>query len=92
MGEVNGNLGTEIKSLSTRFESAGFSSVINNNMSAWLKIHAVFVSSIATAIWKENGDSIRLGNNRDSIKIMAKSIREGFYAFLALNIPVRTLI
>jgi hypothetical protein len=36
---------------------------VSENMNAWLKTHAVFMSCIAAAIIKENGDSIQLSKN-----------------------------
>ena len=61
-------------------------------MDAWLKTHAVFVACVAAAIIKENGDSLQLGKNRDSVKMMVKSIHEGFVACKRLECPLRQLI
>ncbi|ETZ21970.1 ketopantoate reductase family protein [Pedobacter sp. V48] len=88
IGEVNGKSRIEIKNLKSLFISAGFPADINDNMSAWLKTHAVFVCCVAAAIGKENGDICRLGNSWESVKTMVKSIREGFRACSVLNIPV----
>ena len=57
-------------------------------MEAWLKIHAVFIACTAAAIIKENGDSVQLGKNRNSVKILVKSIREGFIACKKLGMPI----
>jgi 2-dehydropantoate 2-reductase len=88
IGEINGETSVRIKEIKTLFESAGFKVAISANMEAWLKIHAVFVACIAAAIIKENGDSIQLGKKRSSVKIMVKSIREGFTACKTLGMPI----
>jgi 2-dehydropantoate 2-reductase len=88
IGEINGETSVCIKEIKDFFERAGFETVISDNMEAWLKTHAVFVTCASAAIIKENGDSVQLGKNRNSVKIMVKSIREGFTACKKLGIPI----
>ena len=88
VGEINGKPSLHIRPIETLFESAGFKVSVNDNMEAWLKIHAVFVSCVAAAIIKENGDSVQLGKKRSSVKMMVKSIREGFTACKTLGMPI----
>jgi len=88
VGEINGKPSLHIRPIETLFESAEFKVFVNDNMEAWLKIHAVFVSCVAAAIIKENGDSIQLGKKRSSVKMMVKSIREGFKACKTLGMPI----
>ena len=61
---------------------------ISKNMQAWLKIHAVFIACVSAAIIKENGDSIQLGRNRESVQIMVKSIKEGFAACKKIGLRI----
>ena len=88
IGEINGETSVLIKKIKTLFESAGFKVAISNNMQAWLKTHAVFVACVSAAIIQENGDSIQLGKKRSSVKMMVKSIREGFIACKTLGMPI----
>jgi 2-dehydropantoate 2-reductase len=88
IGEINGETSALIKEIRTLFESAGFKVEINANMQAWLKTHAIFVVCIAAQIIKEDGNSVQLGKNRRSVKIMVESIREGFTACKKLGIPI----
>jgi 2-dehydropantoate 2-reductase len=88
IGEINGKISVRIKEIKALFESAGFEVAISDNMEAWLKTHAVFVACIAAAIIKENGDSVQLGKKRSSVKMMVKSIREGFTACKSLGMPI----
>lgn len=65
-----------------------FKVAVSANIEAWLKTHAVFLSCIAAAISKENGNTVQLGKNRSSVKMMVQSIREGFVACKALGMPI----
>ena len=88
VGEINGKPSLHIRPIETLFESAGFKVAISNNMQAWLKTHAVFIACVSAAIIQENGDSIQLGKKRSSVKMMVKSIREGFKACKTLGMPI----
>jgi 2-dehydropantoate 2-reductase len=88
IGEIDGGISIQIKAIKSLFESAGFNVSISDNMDAWLKTHAVFVACIAAAIIKENGDSVQLGKKRSSVKMMVKSIKEGFTACRRLGMPI----
>ena len=88
IGKKDGEKSETIKTLKSLFEAAGFSVDISSNMQAWLITHAVFVACVSAAIIKENGDSIQLGKNKNSMRLMVKSIKEGFRALINLDIPV----
>jgi len=88
IGELNGEVSAYIKEIKENLETAGFEVETSSDMQAWLKIHAVFVSCISAAISLENGDSIQLGKNRSSVKMMVESIREAFAACKALGLPI----
>lgn len=88
IGEINGKTSAYIKEIQEIFEKAGFNVEVSANMQAWLKTHAVFVASTSAAIVLENGDSVQLGKNRNSVRIMVESIKEGFTACKALGLPI----
>ena len=88
IGELDGKISAHIKQIKKIFEEAGFKTTISNNIQDWLKIHAVFISCLSAAIILENGDSIQLGKKRGSIKIMVKSVREGFIACKSIGITI----
>lgn len=88
IGEINGEKTARIKNIKALLENTGFEVSINNNMQAWLKTHAVFIACISAAIIKENGDSTQLGKNKSTIRLMVKSIEEGFKALKALGITI----
>ena len=88
LGEVEGKNSGYLDKIKTILENAKFEVEICNNMQAWLKTHAVFISCIAAAIIAANGDSVQLSRKRSSVLAMVRSIREGFFACRALGMPV----
>ncbi|MDQ2753394.1 MAG: hypothetical protein M3R72_10275 [Bacteroidota bacterium] len=88
IGEMDGKISNETKGIKALFETANFETDISLNMQAWLKTHAVFVACVSASIIKENGSSIQLGKNKNSIQKMIKAIREGFSACKNLGLPL----
>jgi len=88
IGETNREKPETIKKLKSLFEAAGFNVDVNDNIQAWLKTHAVFMACVSAAIIKENGNSTRLGKNKNTVKLMVQSIKEGFKALKALGISI----
>ncbi len=88
IGEVDGQLTPRIQEIATLFRQAGFSVALSQDMQAWLKTHAIFVSCISAALAMEGGDSVRLGHNRKSVVMLVQAIHEGFTALQALGVPI----
>ncbi|MGH2644585.1 MAG: ketopantoate reductase family protein, partial [Chitinophagaceae bacterium] len=88
IGDIDGNITNLTRDIKRNLEHAGFKVALSTNMQAWLKTHAVFVACIAAAIMKENGSSIKLGKNRNSVQMVVKSINEGFRACEKLGMPI----
>ena len=89
IGEINGQKSSCIQEIKTILETANFTVDISDNMPAWLKVHAVFISCMTAAIMQENGDSRQLSKKRVAVSVMVNSIREGFSACKALGMPIR---
>jgi len=88
IGELNSETSEPVNEIKRLLEKSEFEVAVTADMEGWLKTHAVFVTCVSAAIIKENGDSIQLGKKRSSIKIMVKSIREGFNAIKSLSIAI----
>ncbi|MEO5967035.1 MAG: 2-dehydropantoate 2-reductase N-terminal domain-containing protein, partial [Ferruginibacter sp.] len=88
IGTIDGNITNLVTDIKSHLSKAGFTVDISKNMQAWLKIHAVFIACVSAAIIKENGDSVQLGKNRESVQIMVKSIKEGFAACKNMGIRI----
>jgi len=91
IGEINGQKTTCIKEIRTILENAHFTVDISDDMPAWLKTHAVFISCMTAAIMQENGDSTQLSKKRRSVSAMVNSIREGFSACKATGLTIRPM-
>lgn len=89
IGEITVKKSTHLKEIKTILESAHFPVNVCDDMPAWLKTHAVFISCMTAAIMQANGNSVRLGNNRSAVRHLIFSIREGFSACMALRMPIR---
>ena len=88
-GEIGGKITNQLKEIKDIFEKAGFEVVIPENMHAWLKTHAVFISCMTAAIIQAGGDSIRLSKDRYAVRSLVSSIREGFVACKAAGMPIQ---
>jgi 2-dehydropantoate 2-reductase len=88
IGEIDGVKSEFISNLKSLFQRAGFKTEISSKMQDWLKTHAIFISCITASIINANGDSVKLANDKSSIRTMVQSINEGFTALESLNISI----
>jgi 2-dehydropantoate 2-reductase len=88
IGEITGERSVCIREIKALFERAGLKIAVGADMEAWLKIHAVFIACLSAAIINENGDPLQLSKKRSSVKVMIRSIRQGFKACQILGMPI----
>lgn len=88
LGDFDGAISETTNRLKDIFEKGNFRVAIENQMKTWLIIHSVFISSVSAAIALENGSSVQLGNNKQKIKQMIQSVREGFIACENMGLPI----
>jgi ketopantoate reductase len=67
-------------------EGRGFGVQRVADMSGWLAYHAVFVASIASALYRCGTDPRRLASEREQLKLMCAAITEGFRALRAKGV------
>ena len=89
IGNIHGETNDLVQKIKAILKQAGFKVELSDNMEAWLKIHAVFMTCVSAAIIKEKGDSIQLGKNKRSVQIMVKSVNEGFKACEKLGLSIQ---
>jgi ketopantoate reductase len=72
-----------LNELQQALEGRGFSVQRVADMSGWLAYHAVFVASIASALYRCGTDPQRLASDREQLKLMCAAITDGFLALRA---------
>ncbi len=88
IGELDGSRSERVEEFAEMFETAGFPAAICPDMDAWLKTHVAEVVPTANALNRAGGDRMTLGEDRETLRLMVRAIREGFRVLRALGVPV----
>jgi 2-dehydropantoate 2-reductase len=88
LGELNGTLSKRLMTIREVIGRAGFPVAISQHIDAWLKAHVVFIISVVGALYLAGGDSYRLANTPNAVRLMVQSIREGFQELQRQGIPI----
>ena len=88
LGELDGKRTPRLRRLVETFRQCGFPTTTSRDMDAWLKAHAFFVTAISGAIYIAGGDCRRLSEDKATVALMAKGVREGYSAVRALGLSV----
>jgi 2-dehydropantoate 2-reductase len=72
------------------FEAAlsdrGFDVTRTVDMDGWLLCHAVFVASIAAALYRHAGDPVALADDTPLVRLMCRAIEEGFRSLRRIGV------
>jgi 2-dehydropantoate 2-reductase len=88
LGELDGKRTPRLRRLVETFRQCGFPTTTSRDMDAWLKAHAFFVTAVSGAIYIAGGDCHRLSEDKATVALMAKGVREGYAAVRALGLNV----
>jgi 2-dehydropantoate 2-reductase len=88
LGEFDGKRTPRLRRLVETFRQCGFPTTTSRDMDAWLKAHAFFVTAVSGAIYIAGGDCRRLSEDKATVALMAKGVREGYSAVRALGLSV----
>ena len=96
LGELGGPRTARLHELAEAFRASGFPTTTSRDMDAWLKAHAFFVTAVSGAIYLAGGDCQRLSEDKATVTLMVKGVREGYSAVRALGqsvapFPLRVL-
>ncbi len=83
VGEMDGSHSDRLNKVVNIFKSAGFPVKVSSNMDCWQKSHIAMISPMSNAIYYTQGDNYSVSKNKDAIRIMNLSIKEGL-TFLKL--------
>lgn len=87
IGELDGRRSVRIVELAGAFEAAGFPTSVCPNMDAWLKTHVAKILPSVCALYRA-GDIKRLATDDESLRLLVRSIREGFEVLKAMGVPI----
>jgi 2-dehydropantoate 2-reductase len=85
LGEFDGRCTVRLREIAKAFRDAGLPTKICNDMDAWLKTHAFFVTAMCGAIYLAGGDCRRLSTDSAALSLMTNGVREGFAVVRALG-------
>ena len=88
LGELDGRRTARLRELVETFRQSGFRTTMSREMDAWLKAHAFFVTAVSGAIYIAGGDCHRLSEDKATVMLMAKGVREGYSTVRALGLSV----
>lgn len=88
LGELNGHASPRAQSLATALSKAGFNVDISNNMDAWQRYHAAYISAFFLGIAKAGGDVDRFLATPDLQKTVFLAIKESFAMLERAGFPV----
>ncbi len=91
LGELSGRRTPRLQEVAHMFRQSGLPTKISNDMDAWLKTHAFFVTAVCGAIYLAGGVCRRLSENDATLSLMVRGVREGFTAVHALGLTVTPL-
>lgn len=88
IGEIDGTVSARLRVIGECLRSAGFPVTCCANMDAWLKTHAMEIVPTACALYMAEGDSQRLAQSPDVLRLLIRAIREGYRVLHERGVPV----
>lgn len=85
IGSVRGQPREAVEQIAKLFPSAGFTVDVVADMEAWLLSHAVLITALCGALYRNAGVSKALARDRSSLNDMIKALQEGFAVVSALG-------
>jgi 2-dehydropantoate 2-reductase len=77
LGEIDGAVSARVQQISEVLRTAGFPVAISQNMDAWLKTHAMFVTAVCGALYCAGADNRQLAQSTETLALFADGVREG---------------
>jgi 2-dehydropantoate 2-reductase len=87
LGEVEGPPTPCIQEIASTLRECGFNVALSQNMDAWLKTHAVFVTAVCGALYCAGADNYELARSPEIMILFVKGVREGLKSLRALGLP-----
>ena len=88
VGELDGKISDRLKKIENEFTNSGIKVDLSENIDAWLKTHAAFISPLAMGSYAARHRNIRLGDDIKLVDLSLKGFKENIKALNDLNIPI----
>ena len=88
VGELDGNISDRLKNIEEVFTKSGIEVNLSENIDAWLKTHASFISPLAMGSYAAKERNSTLGKDNDLLRLSIRGIRENIKALKELDIPI----
>jgi len=88
IGELDGSKSARIVAIASALRGAGFPVSVSKNMDAWLKTHVAKVLPTVCALYQAGGKPEQLARSDEALRLMLRSIREGFQVLRANGVPI----
>ncbi len=88
IGELDGSKSARVVGIASALEAAGFPVSLCTNMDAWLKTHVAEILPTVCAFYRAGGDPKQLARSREELRLMLRSIREGYQVLRANGVPI----
>jgi 2-dehydropantoate 2-reductase len=87
LGEIEGPPTPRIREIAAMLKKSRFNVALSQNMDAWLKTHAVFVTAVCGALYCAGADNYELARSSEIMVLFVKGVREGLKSLQALGLP-----
>jgi len=88
IGELDGSKSARIVAIASALRAAGFPVSVCTNMDAWLKTHVAKILPTVCALFRAGGEPEQLARSDEALRLMIRSIREGFQVLRANGVPI----
>lgn len=88
VGELDGKISDRLKIIENEFTNSGIKVDLSENIDAWLKTHAAFISPLAMGSYAARYRNIRLGDDIELVNLALKGFKENIKALIDLSVPI----
>jgi len=88
IGELDGSKSARIVAIASALRAAGFPVSVCTNMDAWLKTHVAEILPTVCALYRAGGEPEQLASSDEALRLMLRSIREGYQVLRANGVPI----
>lgn len=88
VGELDCVISERLKKIEKVFEESGIKVDLSENIDAWLKTHAAFISPLAMGSFAARNRNTKLGKEKELVVLALKGFRENLKALKDLDIPI----